>query len=189
MWETVKQWDRDLFVFLNGIGIEKYDGFWIFITQSPNWIPLYVLFVFLFFKYYKRQNGLIVSLYLLLTLLVTLALTSVVKEYVARLRPSEVKEWAELIRVLQKPSRYSFFSGHSASSFAVTTFTVLSLRKYTRWIFLGFLWPILFALSRIYVGVHYPSDIFVGMVVGISLGYLGYRVSKLSLRSRELNLP
>jgi undecaprenyl-diphosphatase len=44
-------------------------------------------------------------------------------------------------------------------------------------VYLAFIWPILFAGSRIYVGVHYPSDILVGAFVGSILAVLGYRCS------------
>lgn len=174
MIETLKQWDRDLFVYLNSIGIEKYDGFWIFITQLETWIPLYILFTYLVFRYYKGKAGWTVVLYMLIVFTLTLTLTLTVKNFVARLRPSEVPEWAELIRVLQSPGQYSFFSGHSSMSFCITVFMVLVLQKHTKWIYLTFLWPILFILSRIYVGVHYPSDIIVGAIVGTSIACLGY---------------
>ncbi|SRR5690554_110605 len=176
MLETLKQWDRDLFVFLNSLGTDGYDGFWIFVTQVQSWIPLFILFVILIFYYYRGRKAGSVVFFLLLTVGITLVFTGMIKEYVARLRPSEVKAWAELIRVLQKPSHYSFFSGHASSSFAATTFVVLSLRNYTKWIYLSYLWPILFVLSRIYVGVHYPSDLFVGALVGTGFAILGHMV-------------
>ena len=186
MLETLKHWDRDIFVFLNGLGIERFDGFWIFVTQISNWIPLFILFFLLILYYFPKRRGLIVVFFLLLTFLSTFALTMLVKDYVARLRPNNVEALSELIRILQTPSNYSFFSGHASSSFAITTFVVLALRKFTSWIYLAYLWPILFVLSRIFVGVHYPSDIFVGALVGTLIAFLCY---KLCLKVLERRFP
>lgn len=184
MLETLKQWDRELFIFLNSFGIERFDAFWIFITQPESWIPLYILFFGLFLYYYRLRKGIKIIFFLLLTVGVTLYFTDFVKEYIARLRPNNVKSLAELIRILQTPNNYSFFSGHASSSFSITTFVVLALRNYTKWIYLSYIWPLVFVLSRIYVGVHYPSDIFVGALVGTGFAFLFYF---LSLKAIEYN--
>src|SRR5690606_3573203 len=176
MWHLLKQWDRDLFVYLNSLGIERYDGVWIAITQPITWIPLYLLFAFLIFRYFKGRDATRIISFLLLTLGTTVVLGNLTKYFVARLRPSNVPEWADLIRILQTPSNYSFFSGHAATSFAVTTFMVLGFRRFSNWVYLFYIWPVLFALSRIYVGVHYPSDIIVGALVGTGLAIVFYQV-------------
>lgn len=168
MVEALKHWDREILIFLNSLGIEKFDRFWIFATQIDTWYPLFSLFIILIFYYYRGRKGGTVVFFLLLTVGITMVFNGAVKEYVARLRPNNVEGLNELIRVLQRPTNYSFFSGHASSSFSITTFVVLSLNKYTNWIYFSYLWPIIFVLSRIYVGVHYPSDIFVGAVVGAS---------------------
>ena len=174
MIETLKQWDRDLFIYLNSLGIEKFDGFWIFITQIESWIPLFILFFLLIFYYYGFKKGFIVTFFLIVTLFITLAFTDFVKEYIQRLRPNNVEAFSKLIRVLQKPINYSFFSGHASTSFAVSTFVTLSLRRFTHYIYFVFIWPVLFVLSRIFVGVHYPSDLFVGALVGTLIAFIMY---------------
>lgn len=188
MIDTLKQWDRELFVFLNGLGIERFDKFWIFATQIENWLPLFFLFIILIFYYYRGKRGGTVVFFMLLGFGITMVFTGIVKDYVARLRPNNVEALGQLIRILQKPTNYSFFSGHASSSFSITTFVVLALRKYTAWIYLAYLWPIIFVMSRIYVGVHYPSDIFVGAVVGTTFAYVAYILCNRTLeRSRFLN--
>ncbi|MGB0949284.1 MAG: phosphatase PAP2 family protein, partial [Marinirhabdus sp.] len=118
MLDQLKQWDRELFLWLNSLGIDTYDGFWIFVTQIESWIPLFIYFGVLIFYFYRGKKGAIVLLFLLLTFFVTLAFTNLTKNYVARLRPNNTPELAELVRVLQKPTNYSFFSGHASSSFS-----------------------------------------------------------------------
>jgi|GEM_PF-6971917 len=52
---------------------------------------------------------------------------------------------------------------------------VLALRKYSKWTYLFFIWPFLFSYSRIYVGVHYPSDIIIGALVGLILAVIVHK--------------
>lgn len=187
MLETLKHWDREIFIFLNSLGIEKFDEFWIFVTQISTWIPLFVLFAFLIIYYYRGRKGVIVVFFLLVTVGVTMLFTNVVKEYIARLRPNNVEAMSGLIRILQKPTNYSFFSGHASSSFSITTFMVLSLRKCTKWIYLSYLWPLIFVLSRIFVGVHYPSDILVGALVGTGFAFLFHNLCQKTLEGKLLS--
>ena len=114
----------------------------------------------------------------ILTFIITLTLTNITKEYVGRIRPNNVAEISAMIRVLQEPKTYSFFSGHASSSFSIVTFLVLAIRSFNPWVYLAYIWPLIFVASRIYVGVHYPSDILVGAMVGTIIAFFGYSISK-----------
>lgn len=177
MLESLQEWDKELFVFLNNLGVERYDGFWILITQIESWIPLFILFTVLIFYYYRLKKGLYVFLSVVLTFYITLSFTEIIKDGVTRMRPNNDESLSGLIRVLQDPASYGFFSGHASTSFAITTFVVLALRKFNKWIYLAYLWPLLFVSSRIYVGVHYPGDILAGAFVGCFIAILCYRLS------------
>ena len=122
----------------------------------------------------------------------TFFFTEFAKEYFERIRPNNVESLSGVIRILQDPTSYSLFSGHASSSFVITTYIVLSLRSFSKWIFLAYLWPVIFVVSRIYVGVHYPIDIVVGATVGMFFAFLGYYFCKKTLnnnkRLSEINL-
>ena len=175
MVEQLKNWDRELFVYLNSLGIEDYDAFWIFVTQIKHWIPLFILFFILYFLAFHWKKAAFTIVSLVASFATTLAFTNFTKAAVARLRPNNVTDLADVIRILQTPDNYSFFSGHASSSFVVTTFLVLTLREKYKWIYIMYLWPILFVMSRIYVGVHYPGDILVGAFVGTVIAFLFYK--------------
>lgn len=175
MWEQVKQWDRDLFVYLNSLGIESNDNFWIFVTNPTHWIWLYVVIFLVYLYVFHWRKAVFTYLYMLAAFLVTYGITNLVKGLATRLRPNNNPDLVDIIRVLKTPTNYSFFSGHASSSFVITTFVVLTLRDKTRWVYLMYIWPVLFSLSRIYVGVHYPGDVTVGALVGILIAYIFFR--------------
>lgn len=181
MWEQLAQWDREAFVFLNNLGVEDYDAFWIFITQPRHWIPLYVVFIGLLLWFLGWKKGFLATFFLICDVLTTVGFTGLVKANVARLRPGNQPLLENLIRVVQEPHNFSFFSGHAASSFTVTTFMVLALQRQFKWVYIFYIWPVLFALSRIFVGVHYPADILVGAGVGIIIALLFHWLLKQSL--------
>lgn len=176
MLKKILDWDRDLFVFLNSLGIEEFDLFWSTVTNISTWIPLFILFFVLIYMKFSLREMVVMTLTVILLVVFVVFATDLTKEYVARLRPNNTEEINTLIRILKSPTNYSFFSGHAASSFSVTTLMYLFLRKHVHWAWLFYIWPFIFSFSRIYVGVHYPIDILVGASVGIGSGYLFYWV-------------
>ncbi len=178
MFKTLKEWDRSLFVYLNNSGLESWDNFWLLVTNTLFWTPLFVLIIYLIFKFYKSTEARIVLAYFLLALGVSLLLMISTKYAIARLRPNNIPELADLIRVLHQPVSYSFYSGHASSSFLIATFAVLILRKYNHFVWLIFVFPLLFTLSRIFVGVHFPSDLIFGSFMGLIVAILFYKFSK-----------
>lgn len=178
MWQKIEQWDVDLFIYINNQGSERFDSFWVFVTRIENWILLYIIFFFLFFLAYSKRKAIIGTASTITVFIISLGLTTLVKHSVARVRPNNVPELKTLIRVLQTPVSYSFFSGHAAVSFAITTFVVLALRSKLKWVYVFYVWPIIFAISRIFVGVHYPGDILVGTIVGICVSFLTWKYAR-----------
>ena len=109
-----------------------------------------------------------------LTLLFGLAMEVIVcnvmlKPLIARVRPCDVNTAVALL--VSRPSDFSFPSGHSASSFAAAS--VLFLEKQPLRIPAVVL-AIAIAFSRLYLYVHFPSDVFAGALLGIMLGYLAH---------------
>lgn len=174
--------DKELFVYLNGLGVEAWDQFWVIATNQFSWIPWFLMLFFLIYKAYGWKKALL--LIFISALLVTFSdqFVNLIKDYFGRLRPNNDPELKDTIRILHRSSSFSFVSGHSTTSFAVTTFMILTLRKFYKYPFLLLIWPIIFAYSRIYVGVHFPVDIFVGMLLGITIGYIFYKISLSFLR-------
>jgi len=97
----------------------------------------------------------------------------VIKELVARARPYDN---IESLKILVNPlSSYSFPSGHANSSFASAMALALAFGKKGAWAYIP---AAMIAASRCYVGVHYPSDVFAGMLVGTLVSFAIYMILK-----------
>lgn len=168
--------DVQLFVYLNGLGSESYDGLWLFITKQFNWIPLFVLLLYIIFKKLGAKQTLYVLLSIAILILITDQFTNLFKYSVQRLRPCNNPDIKTMIRIVQSRSSFSFFSGHAANSMAAATFIYHLIKPYFKYTFLLFLWPLIFAYSRIYLGLHYPLDILSGYLFGMLTGFSAFKV-------------
>ena len=176
MLEKILALDTQLFIYLNGLGSETYDAFWLVITKQVNWIPFFLLVFYLIYtKLGLKKTGYLL-LFVAVLILITDQVTNLVKYSVQRARPCNNPEINTIIRVVQSRTSFSFFSGHAANTMAVATFLFLIFKKQFKYFWLLFLWPLIFAYSRIYLGLHYPLDIFSGYVFGFFIGYVMFRV-------------
>jgi undecaprenyl-diphosphatase len=176
MLDKLLEWDRDSLIYLNNLGVEKLDLFWITVTKFPTWIPLYLAIIFLIFWKNSLKQGLWMLLSFVSMLLMLTITINTIKAFVGRLRPNTDETISSLIRVVHQSSNYSFFSGHAASSFSIAALAVLFLRKKFPLIHFVWVYPVLFSFSRIYLGVHYPSDIIAGAMVGSLFALIFYRI-------------
>lgn len=162
---------------MNSLGNENWDTFWLALTNQLTWIPLYLLFFILVFKQFGWKKG--VALLIFTALLVTFSdqYSNLMKNSFERLRPNRDASINEFIRILKNNKSFSFISGHATTSTAVTFFMHLTLKKYYKYTAFFFVWPVLFAYSRIYIGVHFPLDILAGALIGALIGFVFYRLS------------
>lgn len=169
--EQIIQLDKKVFVFLNGLGSETYDGFWLFITKQLYWAPFFVFIFYLLYKKLGWKHLLLIVVSIAIMITFTDQFTNLVKNSVQRLRPCNDLEIKDIIRIVKSSDTFSYFSGHAMNSMASTMFVFLILRKYYRYAFLLFLFPLIFAYSRIYLGLHFPGDILSGYLFGAISGY------------------
>jgi len=172
------QKDKELLVFLNNFNSKVLDNFCLFITNQFYLIPIFLIFFyFLYIKIGWRDLG-VVLLFLSLILMVCDQTTNLCKFGFERLRPINDLEIKDNLRVFIRRSSYSFFSGHASNSMATTLFLFFIFRKYYKYGFLLFLFPLIFAYSRVHLALHFPSDIIVGYFFGIIVGVVFYLLYK-----------
>ena len=143
------------------------------------WIVLTLLL--LIFKRTRRM-GVYCAASMLLTLLVV---NLCIKPLAARTRPYELIQGLEIL--VSRPRDYSFPSGHSANSLSCAwTLFRLAPKKYG---VPALVLAVLIALSRLYVGVHFPTDVLAGAAIGVLLSELTLRALRRALRAWDARHP
>lgn len=179
MLDQLLQYDKELFLFLNNLGMPAWDNFWLVVTNKLTFIPLYALLLFLVYKRFGLKVLLLIVIMVAVMITFTDQITNLFKYIIAkRPRPCREEEMQGIMRfVAKRCGRYGFFSGHSANSMAAAVFAGLLLKPYyNKLIFILLFWSALVAYSRIYVGVHYPLDIICGMAFGALSGFGFYKL-------------
>ena len=145
------------------------DKIMVFITRLGDagiiWILLSI--VLLLIPKTRKSGAVMVAALVVDVLLCNIVL----KNLVARTRPYDVNTGVHLL--VAKLHDYSFPSGHTAASFASVTTLYLAGEK-KLWKF-ALVLACLIAISRLYLYVHYPTDVLGGILFGVISGYLGYR--------------
>ncbi len=175
--EGILQLDHELLCFFNGSDNLFLDGVMTTLTAGYTWIPLYISLLYIVIKNNETmaQILLIVGGALFSVVLAGGVDDIIVKPLVARLRPLNdpmIKYALDTVSGIGS-RQFSFFSAHSANAFAITTFFFWLIRSY---LLSGFmlLWSFATAYTRLYLGMHYPSDVLVGMLWGIICGTAAY---------------
>ena len=167
--QSVIDLDTQVFLTVNSMHNTYWDTFmWLF-SDKYVWIPLYVSLAFLIFKNYYPK----VFLYCLLTVLVMTVFTDgvsshILRPYIGRLRPSNLDNpISDVVHIVDghRGGKFSFPSSHSANSWGLVFFIIYFFRQRLLTLFMV-LWALVVCYSRLYLGVHYPGDLFVGMIVG-----------------------
>lgn len=176
MIEALKQWDQSILLWINKDMANPFFDSWLPVITDLHkfwmfkfvFVPVFVLSLIL----YKKYWGSFFSFFLVATVgLSDMLGGQFLKPLFERLRPSV----AGLDVILRAPhfGGFSFPSNHALNMFTIATF--ISLVS-PRWSFLLFFFAGLIAFSRVYCGVHYPSDVFFAALIGMGIGFLMYRV-------------
>ena len=175
--------DKSLFVYLNSLGSEYFDKFWLFFSESDIIEALYLFLVIEFLWFFKIKDVKSILIFLssiILMIVFTDQSSNFFKEFFERLRPCHNPELIDLIRIVKIGcgGLYGFFSAHAANTFAFASFIYFltpNENNYKRTSSYLFIWAALISYSRIYIGVHYPIDIFFGAIFGVLSGYLFHK--------------
>lgn len=174
--ERILPLERDLFFALNGSDSLFLDQMMWTISGRFVWIPLFLFILFLFFYKTPRKEAFLVTFFfILLFVLSDQVSSSLFKPLFERFRPTHHPDFSELVDIVNgyRGGKYGFISGHATNSFGLAVFLSLVF-KHRSVTFFALFWAILNSYTRIYLGVHFISDILAGMIAGTLLAVLLY---------------
>lgn len=182
MIETLHELDRELFLFLNGLGHPYLDQFMIWMSAKLIWIPLYLLIIGFLIKRYRKNAWIPILLIIAAVGLSDFITSGLMKPLFERLRPCRDPDLTGLVVNIGGCGKYGFASSHAANTMALAVFVQLLYRNGFGLTLIG--WSVLVSYSRIYLGVHYPGDILAGMFIGtVFAGSLYFLVLPKTLRN------
>ena len=183
------QLDHQLFNFINqGLSNDFFDWVMPIIRNKKTWIPFYIIGAGLLYRLKGKK-----SLFIILTVLLAVGMADgfsshVMKPFFERTRPCLLPELASQVQLVVErcSGAYSFPSSHAANHFAIAfllSFFLQAHSKLTAWILL--FWASLICFAQLYVGVHFPSDILAGSMVGLIAAMIAYWIY--TLLNRKFN--
>ncbi|KAA6340314.1 hypothetical protein EZS27_011813 [termite gut metagenome] len=176
MLERILYYERDWFLALNGSHSSVWDYFMWLYSQAGVWIPLIILVLCVVMYKKDWRNLLVLVLAIALVVILCDQLSSgLLKPLCHRFRPTHHPLFADQVHTVlgYRGGQYGFISGHAANTFGLATFLALFFH-YHRFTAAIVGWAALSAYSRIYLGVHFISDIIPGIIAGIAFGFSVY---------------
>jgi undecaprenyl-diphosphatase len=145
------------------------------LTQTITWIPLYVLLLYLIYRIDSKNTFWIRGGVMLTILLADQVSSGLMKPYFERLRPCHDPRWEGMMHAYGRcGGLYGFVSSHAANTFGLATFLTLKLGKKQKAIAWLFFYALVVSYTRIYLGVHYPLDLFFGALVGVLAAFFSW---------------
>lgn len=173
--ESLLQLDRELFTFINSVasspGID-----WLFkaLRHEITWIPLYAFLLYWILSRHKKYAWQFIFLSMVCFAITDHTSAAILKPLFARERPCYDDALANVVRDLVGcGGRYGMPSTHASNHFGAASFWYFTFlwMSNRRWWWL-WVWAFLVGYSQVYVGKHFPGDIFAGAIFGATVGYM-----------------
>lgn len=173
----IQDMDMQVLSLFNGSDNIMLDQMVQILTSGLTWIPLYVMFFFVVMRNNETmgQIALVVGSAIFCVLFADGLVDGIIKQLAERWRPSNDPTFKYMVQVVDdiRLKGYSFCSAHAANTMSLAVFFSLLIRSKMLTITLV-IWSLINCWTRLYLGVHYPSDILCGMIIGIIVGILVY---------------
>lgn len=179
-WQLIQPFDEWLIVHINQQWSNGFlDTVLPYMRETLFWMPLYLfLLLFAIMNFGIRSIWWVLG-FALTAILADVISSQLIKEHIWRTRPCRELSVASQLRffIAYCPGSSSFTSSHATSHFGQAMFCWLTLRSVMgKWALLFFFWALIIAYTQVYVGVHYPFDVFCGAILGCGIGLLTGRL-------------
>jgi undecaprenyl-diphosphatase len=187
MIETLVNFDRNLFLILNGMHSTFMDAFMWWVADRFIWIPLYVMLAVFLVRKFGNQ-GYFMILFAALLIIISDQGSVLLKNSFERLRPCHDESLSFLVHTINDKcgGQFGFVSSHAANTMALFTYLLLLARNSSKWITgITAVWVVLVGYCRVYMGVHFPADIFGGWIIGVLAAGVTYIIYRLVFDSPQ----
>ena len=179
--------DRQILLTLNHSHTAILDWLMWQISGNLIWLPLYLFLIYFSFKTFRSKAWLIIIWIVITVGLGDFTSVHIFKETFKRLRPCHNPQLQNLIILVHNHcgGSYGFISSHATNTFALATIIALIFRK--NWLTgIMFFYATIISLSRVYLGVHYPTDVLAGAMWGSFIGWIMFKIL-LILKPQTIN--
>jgi undecaprenyl-diphosphatase len=171
--DILAQYDHTIWLYMN---VKWHNGFFDvvmpYLREQWFWAPLYLFLLIFMPAQFGRRAFLWCLAFLICFAIGDQVSAHMIKPFMHRLRPCNDPNYQNLVHLLVPcGSGFSFPSSHATNHFAMGIFSAVTLQKYAKWIWpVAIFWAASIAYAQVYVGVHFPVDIFGGALIGTAIG-------------------
>jgi membrane-associated phospholipid phosphatase len=186
--DQLLNWDYQLMFLVNREMVHPWlDNIALMIREPVCHVPLYVFIILMSFQYLGKKAWIWLLGGIALIGFCDFISSHLIKDFFDRPRPCRDPFMATHFRLIARycGANGSFTSSHAFNHFAFATYVFLTLRRFSGKYALLFVWAASIACAQVYVGVHYPSDILGGGLLGIVFGIVGARLAQQALSLRH----
>lgn len=168
---------------INGLSVYGLDKVMMTISNKAIWIPLFAYIIWQLITTHGKKFGIYAVVFVALAVGVNDQVSNIFKDSVKRFRPSHTEKLQNELHYSKESNggfyrggNYGFYSAHASNFAALTFYVLLALPRHYRLKTILILATLLISLSRIYLGVHYPTDILMGWFMGGIFGSAFYKL-------------
>lgn len=150
--------------------------FW-YVSESWVFLPLWMWVIFQVFKNYSISEYWKIVLMIIIIIVLSDQTSNLFKYQFKRLRPTQDDRYNKHIQLVNnyKGGMYGFYSAHASNSAAVCVLSLILIRR-NKYKYLLIVYPLLTGISRMYLGVHFFSDVWMGWIMGGMIAFVVYLI-------------